>query len=77
MIDWDEYVGKPVVVDYKASNEKIAYARGILEGFEDGMLCVKGETRFWLVAVETVIVCRVTNDHKGYDDRSYRGGDFE
>ena len=74
VIDWSVLIGNKIVVDYKVSNERVAYAKGILEGVEDGKLVVKGPTRFWLVALDNVIACRVTNGDKEEDEGNYLGG---
>jgi len=73
VVEWNEFIGNKIVVDYKVSNGKIAYARGVLEGVENGMLVVRGPTRFWLVALDNVLACRVTNGEKEEGEGGYLG----
>ena len=78
MIGLGDFIGHKVVIDYRTSNGKCTYAKGILVSVEGNKVSVNGPSRFWIIDRDMVLVCRVTNGKKveGEPD-SYMIGDGE
>lgn len=67
-MNFADFVGKKVVVDYKTSNDRIAFSRGILVSVEGSKICISGSSRFWIIDTSMIVVCRVTNGEKSSDE---------
>ena len=75
LASWDDFKGQKVVIDYKTSNNKIAFARGILDDYVEGKIHIMGTSRFWIIDKRAILVFRVWNGEKEEGEGDYLGGE--